>query len=509
MASRAPEREALGRAPSGPPAPEGATPRAGEAERATPSPGVEEGGGPPPRAQPLPAGLAPPPEGAAPAQPERRHSVTFLRSFVARAALTGFGLVAVAVGLTIALVQWLERPWLAAALVLALFVPLSLYVAHRLLAPVLAMFRALAGTVMSYRDGDFSFSLAWRRRDELRELVDAHNALGDTLREQRIGLVQRELLLDTMVQNTPVAMLLFDPSGRTVYANLAARKLLNDGRRMEGLSLDHLLARAPDPLRAAVARGRDGLFAVEHEGEEEIYYLARRGFRLNGRAHELFVLRHLTAELRRQEVRTWKKVIRVISHELNNSLGPIASLAQSGADLVRLGEHTQLERVFDAIDERARHLETFIRGYAHFAKLPAPRPEPVEWAAFVQRLRQETRFELDGALPESPARFDAPQLEQALLNLLRNAHESGSPPSDVSLRVRGLPDSVAIDVCDRGPGMSEAVLSQALLPFYSTKRGGTGLGLALVREIAEAHGGRVSLANREGGGVQVSLSLPQ
>ena len=312
-----------------------------------------------------------------------------------------------------------------------------------------------------------------------------------------------------MVQNTPVAMLLFDAGARAVYANLAARKLLNDGRRMEGLSLDHLLLRAPEPLRAAVARGRDGLFAVEHEGEEEIYYLARRGFRLNGRAHELFVLRHLTAELRRQEVRTWKKVIRVISHELNNSLGPIASLAQSGADLVRLGEHTQLERVFDAIDERARHLETFIRGYAHFAKLPAPRPEPVEWAAFVDRLRQEARFELDGALPESPARFDAPQLEQALLNLLRNAHESGSPPSEVNLRVRGLPDSVAIDVCDRGPGMSEAVLSQALLPFYSTKRGGTGLGLALVREIAEAHGGRVSLANREGGGVQVCLSLPQ
>ena len=111
------------------------------------------------------------------------------------------------------------------------------------------------------------------------------------------------------------------------------------------------------------------------------------------------MLRHLTAELRRQEVQTWKKVIRVISHELNNSLGPIASLAQSGSELVRLGEHEQLERVFDAIAERARHLEGFILGYARFAKLPAPRPESVAWPDFVERLRRQTPFDVDGALP--------------------------------------------------------------------------------------------------------------
>jgi nitrogen fixation/metabolism regulation signal transduction histidine kinase len=392
---------------------------------------------------------------------------------------------------------------------LALLFPITAYVIQRLLAPVLAMFRALAGTVSSYRDGDFSFSLAWERRDELGELVAAHNALGDTLREQRIGLVQRELLLDTMVQNTPVAMLLFDPGDRVVYANLAARKLLNEGRRMEGLAQRDLLAKAPEPLRASVERGGDGLFAVQRDEEEEIYYLARRGFRLNGRAHELFVLRHLTAELRRQEVRTWKKVIRVISHELNNSLGPIASLAQSGSDLIRLGEHDQLERVFDAIAERARHLETFLQGYAQFAKLPAPRPENVAWPDFIERLRRHVSFDVDGALPEAAAVFDAAQLEQAVLNLLRNAHESGSRAEDVQLRVRRLLSAVSIDVSDRGPGMSEAVLSQALLPFYSTKRGGTGLGLALVREIAEAHGGRVALANRGGGGLTVSVIVPQ
>ncbi|HEY5923273.1 MAG TPA: ATP-binding protein, partial [Kofleriaceae bacterium] len=114
-----------------------------------------------------------------------------------------------------------------------------------------------------------------------------------------------------------------------------------------------------------------------------------------------------------------------------------------------------------------------------------------------------------GVLPEAPGRFDPAQLEQALVNLLQNAHESGSKSDDVQLRVRRLANSVAIEVSDRGTGMTEAVLSNALLPFYSTKRGGTGLGLALVREIAEAHGGRVSLANREGGGLSVTMTIPQ
>jgi two-component system, NtrC family, nitrogen regulation sensor histidine kinase NtrY len=426
-----------------------------------------------------------------------------------RLAFAGYAMIALAAALALALDAWLDDPLQAGALALLALLPVTIYVARRRLSPVLAMFRALEGTVTSYRDGDFSFSLNWKRNDELGDLVGAHNALGDTLREQRVSLVQRELLLDTMVQNTPVAMLLFDSGGRVVYGNLTARKLLNEGRRLEGTALESLLERAPEQLRDAVARGGDGLFAVDRDEEEEIYYLARRGFRLNGRPHELFVLRHLTAELRRQEVQTWKKVIRVISHELNNSLGPIASLAQSGTDLVRLGQHAQLERAFATIAERARHLENFIRGYARFAKLPAPRPEPVAWPEFVERLRGHSAFQLDGPLPPGPATFDPGQLEQAILNLINNAHESGTDAEHVLLRVRRLPAAVALEVSDRGSGMSEAILSQALIPFYSTKRGGTGLGLALVREIAEAHGGRVALANREGGGLTVTVTIPQ
>jgi two-component system, NtrC family, nitrogen regulation sensor histidine kinase NtrY len=433
----------------------------------------------------------------------RRSSLVWRLAFVASV------LVAMGVGATLLLLDWLRDPLLSGAIALAVVAPIAILVVLRMLAPPTAMFRALAGTVTSYRDGDFAFSLAWNKNDELGDLVTAHNDLGETLRKQRESLVHRELLLDTMVQNTPVAMLLCDQRGHIVYGNLSARTLVGNGRRLEGIVLAELLEHAPEPLREAVARGGDGLFVVEREGEEDIFYLARSGFRLNGRPHELFVLRQLTVELHRQEVRTWKKVIRVISHELNNSLAPVASLAHSGSELVRLGKHEQLEKVFTTIAERAKHLEQFIQGYARFAKLPAPRPELTEWPAFIERLRAQIAFRVDGALPDTAARFDPSQLEQALVNLLVNASESGSAPDEITLRVRKLPSSIAIEVGDRGSGMNEAVLSNALLPFYSTKRGGTGLGLALVREISEAHGGRVSLANRQGGGLTVTITIPQ
>ncbi|MBN1237137.1 MAG: PAS domain-containing protein [Gammaproteobacteria bacterium] len=438
----------------------------------------------------------------------RRQRVPRL-SVTMRFSLITLALVVSAAALALALGERLGDVWLAGGIAIAVMAPLALYVVHAGFAPMLAMFRALAGTVASFRDGDFSFSLRWKRNDELGDLVAAHNELSAALREERRELVQRELLLDTMLQNTPVAMLLCDSRGRIVYANIAARKLLHDGRRLEGQSLAALLEAGPAPLREAVERGGDGLFAVPRdEDEDDVYHLARRRFTLNGRQHELFLLRYLTVELRRQEVRTWKKVIRVISHELNNSLGPIGSLAHSGAELVRRGEHGRLEQIFAGIEERTRHLDGFIRGYASFAKLPAPRVEDVMWPGFVERLRSQVEFRTDEPVPDAPGRFDPGQLEQALLNLLRNAHESGSPPEDVRLKVRRLAGKFSIEVRDRGSGMSEGVLSNALLPFYSTKRGGTGLGLALVREIAEAHGGRVALANRDGGGLIATVVIP-
>jgi signal transduction histidine kinase len=304
-------------------------------------------------------------------------------------------------------------------------------------------------------------------------------------------------------------MLLVSDGGPIVYANIAARQLLGGGRKLEGNQLEAIVAAAAPALQEALARGGDGLFTVpgaDVDGEE-VYHLARRSFSLNGRRHELLLLRQLTQELRRQEVQTWKKVIRVISHELNNSLAPLTSLALSGAELVRRGQPERLPQILETMTERTRHLETFILGYARFAKLPTPRAEPVAWAPFVERLRGEVAFTCAGARPPEPGRFDPAQLEQALLNLLKNAHESGSAPEAVELAVRRVGEMIRIDVSDRGQGMNEAVLTNALVPFYSTKRTGTGLGLALAREIAEAHGGRITLGNRPGGGLTVTILI--
>jgi signal transduction histidine kinase len=293
-----------------------------------------------------------------------------------------------------------------------------------------------------------------------------------------------------------------------LYANIAARQLLNQGRKLEGHTLEDILQGAMPPLREAVERGGDGLFSVTGEQEEETFHLARRSFTLNGRTHELLLLRQLTLEMRRQEVQTWKKVIRVISHELNNSLAPMASLANSGAELVRRGQLDRLPHILQTIEERTRHLEGFILGYASFAKLPTPRLELTDWPSFVARLAAQLTFKQLGPLPGEAACFDLAQMEQALQNLIKNAHESGSAPQDVQLSVRRVAGGFRVEVSDRSGGMNETVLTNALVPFYSTKRSGTGLGLALTREIVEAHGGTIMLNNREGGGLTVALTLP-
>jgi two-component system, NtrC family, nitrogen regulation sensor histidine kinase NtrY len=389
-----------------------------------------------------------------------------------------------------------------------ILLPLAAWLAHQGMQPLRRLLRALESAVASYRDGDFSISIASDRRDELGDLVRMHNELGQTLREQRQHLAQRELLLDTVVQNSPAALVLSDANGRVSYANISARHLFNEGRSLHGLDFTELLKSMPESLRKAAHSGEDALFSVEMDGSEETFHLSQRNFRLQGRPHRLQLYRRMTRELSRQEVSTWKRVIRVISHELNNSLAPISSLAHSGAELARRGDVERLPGVFATIGERARHLHGFIAGYASFAKLPTPRSARIAWQPFLDGLALHCEFRLVGALPDQPGNFDLAQVEQVLINLIKNAHESGGPDDEVTLSITAPGHEARIEVADRGPGMSEVVLAQALLPFYSTKRSGTGLGLALAREIAEAHGGRIALANREGGGLRVTLMLP-
>jgi nitrogen fixation/metabolism regulation signal transduction histidine kinase len=407
-----------------------------------------------------------------------------------------------------ALFHWLGNTLLAVGIAAAAGLLPSLCLARRVMRPVRRLLRALSGAVASYRDGDFSLSLVVDREDEFGELLRAHNELGRALREQRSHLVQRELLLDTVTQNSPVVLLLVDARQNVVYANIAARHLFNDGRSLLGEDFAALLQRYPQGLREAAASGADTLFSVEIEHAEETFHLSQRAFLLQGRPHRLYLIKRLTRELSRQEVATWKKLIRVLSHELNNSLAPIASLAHSGTQLVRRADSAGLEGVFATIGERAEHLHQFISRYAAFAKLPAPRPERIEWPGFVDEVMRVQPFRLSGSLPAQPGWFDRAQLMQALINLLKNAHEAEGAADGVELEISLAGQEQRLEVRDAGPGMSETVLVQAVLPFYSTKRNGTGLGLALAREIAEAHSGRIRLSNREQGGLAVMLALP-
>jgi signal transduction histidine kinase len=294
-----------------------------------------------------------------------------------------------------------------------------------------------------------------------------------------------------------------------LYSNAAARHLFSEGRKLEGARYSTYLDRAHAPLREAIGRGGDTLFTLEIGGEPQVYHVSQRSFLLNAVPHRLLLLKQLTREINSQEVATWKKVIRVIAHELNNSLAPISSLAHSGQILATAPPNPeQMARVFSTIEDRARHLATFIEGYAQFAKLPRPRLAPVAWEVLLERLRVVVDFRLVGSVPQRTASFDTAQIEQALINLLKNARESGADPAGIELSVQTAAQGFSIEVRDRGPGFSAAALEHALVPFYSTKESGTGLGLTLCREIVEAHGGRLRIANREGGGAMVTLWLP-
>lgn len=429
-------------------------------------------------------------------------------SLAGKFALLAGSMVAAAIVLTAVLYRLFDSLAVTLAVALAVSAPLVVYAVGRFMQPIRHILIALGDGVSSFRDGDFSISLNAKRKDELGALIQQYNQVGEILRQERYNIYQRELLLDTVIQNTPWALLLVNAIDRVIYSNIAARRLFNEGRKLEGHALAVLLELAPPEIREAMTRGREGVFSVHVNEEDEVYYLTCETFALNAQQHRLYIFKQLTRELNRQEVAIWKKVIRVISHELNNSLAPISSLAHSGHILAEKPDSVKLKHVFGNIEERATHLKKFIDGYARFAKLPSPQIVPVAWPPFLESLHALAPFKLCGELPARPACFDPAQFQQALINLLKNAHESGSPADAITLSVRHDAGGMHLEISDAGPGMPAELLEQSLLPFYSSKQSGSGLGLPLCREIVEAHGGRLSLANRTRGGLTVSVWLP-
>ncbi len=390
--------------------------------------------------------------------------------------------------------------------------------------PVRATLTALADGVGSFQENDFSLRLAENRRDELGDLVALYNRMGDALRIGRNDLYQRELLLDTLLQGAPMAILLVNELDRIAYANAAARHLLGGGQRVQGRPLSELLLAAPEAAREALSSGRDAVFtwtrgdgAPAEAGPvgtgEETYRVLQRRFHLHTQENRLLVVERITPELRRQEVEVWKKAIRVLSHELNNSLAPVSSLLHSARHVAGNPEETdRLSEIFDAIDERVRHLSDFLEGYGRFARLPLPVKTTVPWSDLLDPVARLFPFRVEGELPDEPAVVDAAQMQQVLINLLKNAAEAGGPPEEVAVSVAAVESSPPvwrIQVLDRGAGMDDETMRRALLPFYSSKPTGSGLGLALCSEIVHAHGGTLRLERRPGGGIAVTCVIPK
>jgi nitrogen fixation/metabolism regulation signal transduction histidine kinase len=334
------------------------------------------------------------------------------------------------------------------------------------------------------------------------ELKRLYNELADAVRVDRASIHNKEILLDTILQRTPIAVVLLNAAERVIYSNTSARDLLTNGARLDGKTFQEIAGNVTASLRDALAASADAIFHVE----DETFHLTQRIFRLNTQAHRLILLERLTPELRRQEVAVWKRAIRLMNHEINNTVAPISSLFHSARRAQQLPEHHhRLGEIYELIEERLQFLRDFLESYAHFARLPEPHRERVVWTEVLDAVRPLYPFNVEGN-PQLEANIDRTQLQQVLINLVKNAHESGSPEVTVTIQ-RTTEDSV-LRVLDRGPGMPEEVMRQALVPFYTTKPGGTGLGLPLCNEIIEAHGGRMRVAAREGGGTVVTCWLP-
>lgn len=323
---------------------------------------------------------------------------------------------------------------------------------------------------------------------------------GDRVRQRFLALV---------ADSVPDAVVLFSEVGTIQYSNPVARDLFFEGQNPEGQNFIRLVTAAAAPLREALLGETDRFFSLDVLGRRESYHLSRRTFMAEDESLTLLVVKYMTREIRRREVEVLQRVVRVISHEVNNSLAPISSLMHSARMMAqKLGHAEKYQRVFDTIDERASHLGTFLAGYAALARLPRPRLAETPWAPLLAQL---STLYPEVKLPEPPALpgwFDGAQIEQVLINLIKNGIEAGSAPAAVELRIASEPDgSSELDVLDRGPGFSPEAMQNAVLPLYTTKPNGSGMGLALSREVAEAHGGSLDVSNRSDGGACIRVRL--
>jgi nitrogen fixation/metabolism regulation signal transduction histidine kinase len=337
------------------------------------------------------------------------------------------------------------------------------------------------------------------------------NALGETLREQRLGALEATALLRAVMDEIDVAVFAFDNELKLRLVNHAGERLLDQpterirGRTAESLELDIFLAgdehRTVDRAFPGTPRGR--------------WQVRRSAFRQGGLPHQMLVISDVSKTLREEELLAWQRLIRVLSHEINNSLAPIKSIAGSLLSLLQraprpLDADEDLERGLGVIAGRSDALSRFMQSYARLARLPAPRLAPLDVRAWVHRVVSlETRLpvQIDHG-PELMIRADGDQLDQLLINLVRNAVDA-SLETGGAVRVGWAREdgSVTVWVRDEGPGVADT--TNLFVPFFTTKPNGSGIGLALSRQITEAHKGTLTLENaRDRKGCVARLRLP-
>ncbi len=373
--------------------------------------------------------------------------------------------------------------------------------------------QTLANLLSALREGDFSIRARGSRRDDpLAEVNVEVNALAEMLRGQRLDALEATALLRKVMAEIDVAVFTFDEHQRLQLVNRAGERLLGAAaerlldRSAEELDLGHWLKSETPRIVSITFPGGSGRWEVRHTT-----------FRQHGLPHHLLVLSDVSKPLRDEERQAWQRLIRVLGHELNNSLAPIKSIAGSLSSQLRREEHHQdweddLERGLAVIATRADALSRFMSAYARLARLPAPTFAPVDVRAFVDRVaRLETRSPVTVRPgPDLAIQADSDQLEQLLINLVKNAvdaaTETGGGVTMGWVRPPASPFLVLF-VEDEGPGLSNT--SNLFVPFFTTKPGGSGIGLVLCRQIAEAHDGSLTLANRrDARGCRAELRLP-
>ena len=387
----------------------------------------------------------------------------------------------------------------------------SLVVIARLRSRMILRLKTLSNLVSALREGDYSVrGRDADRGDPVGEVAWEVNALGDQLRAGRLGELEASALLGQVLEEIEVAIFAFDGAGLLRLVNRAGARLLQRppsqllGRDAGSLGMAEL-------LDGETPRRMDGDFG----GQGGPYELRRSQFRREGLPHTLVVLADLRRVVREEERAAWQRIVRVLSHEINNSLAPIQSIAASLQAVLGRGDPEawvdDVRSGLTVVARRSEALSRFLAAYARLAKLPPPTLAPVSVATLVQRVTALDRTRGVRVVPGPDAwiRGDADQLEQLLINLLKNAVEAASETGGgVTIGWEEAPGEVELVVSDEGPGLLDS--RNLFVPFYTTKPEGSGIGLVLCRQIAEAHRGTLSLRNAEGRrGCDARLRLPR